>query len=392
MAGLWQTKSLRRLGIPIATLLVSAALSGCLGWSTQLSTTDGASFNGIACPSPSNCLVVGTDAVGKGTIVATHDGGASWLPLIIGVPSAGLNAIACPDTDHCVAVGASNAVFVTTDGGTTWNSPTTVPSGANHNLTSVSCPDDQHCWAIDAGGVIATNDGGATWSALSWSLPPSFEPQTGALDAIACPTTTDCVSVGSVTTDVPFPPGTDETTTSSGFYQETTGVTATSSDGGRTWQSQLLSFAPLTAVSCPTLSFCVTLGPSATAPFTSTDGGTTWTQSLQSDPSNGAPNFEVVAEAVTCADTGHCTVVGHSNGAMYSTPVIATLDGGVDWSNQATNNNGADLHGVACATPYSCWAAGSTSGGGMIVHTVSGGVSDPTVTASSRWSDKLGAD
>jgi hypothetical protein len=65
---------------------------------------------------------------------------------------------------------------------------------------------------------------------------------------------------------------------------------------------------------------------------------------------------------------------------MYSTPVIATFDGGADWSNQAAKDNGVDLRGVACVTAYSCWAVGGTSVGGVIVHTVSGGVSDPTVT------------
>src|ERR1700686_2238152 len=151
---LWRRRVVRRLGIFPTAFLVTITLGGCLGWSTQLSTNDGASFNGIACPSLSTCLLVGTSTTGKGIILATHDGGASWLSSAVGVSSGGLNAISCADTDHCVAVGASGSVLATADGGSTWSVPTTLPSVASDVLTSISFPDDQHCWGVDKGPVI----------------------------------------------------------------------------------------------------------------------------------------------------------------------------------------------------------------------------------------------
>src|SRR5579862_1290203 len=105
MAELWQKRIVRRLGIPVATLLVSVALSGCLGWFSQFSTDDLSEIIGISCPSTSVCFAVGRTVSGATTLETTTDGGAIWSSLTSVIAGASLGAISCPDVEHCLAVG-----------------------------------------------------------------------------------------------------------------------------------------------------------------------------------------------------------------------------------------------------------------------------------------------
>src|SRR5579863_3714342 len=100
MAELWQKRFVRRLGIPVASLLVSVALSGCLGWFPQQSTDDLSQVIGISCPSTSVCFAVGRTVSGGTTLETTTDGGAVWSSLTGAIGGASLSAISCPDVEH----------------------------------------------------------------------------------------------------------------------------------------------------------------------------------------------------------------------------------------------------------------------------------------------------
>jgi alpha-tubulin suppressor-like RCC1 family protein len=75
-------------------------------------------LNGVACPRPSTCVVVGA----SGTILRSTDGGRTWRRQpnpISGTPN-WLGGVACPSASTCVVVGASGTILRSTNGGRTW--------------------------------------------------------------------------------------------------------------------------------------------------------------------------------------------------------------------------------------------------------------------------------
>ena len=377
---------------------MSTTLSACLGWYPQLSAPDGSSLSGISCPSVSVCFAVGSNSSGNAIVEQTTNGGGQWVADTDGVAGLGLDAISCADADHCVAVGGvslggiigpSNAVLVTTDGGTNWEASTV--SSVDGYLTSVSCSDVEHCWATAAVGivgvssVIVTTDGGTSWTTLPWSAPPlpadQSKPMTSELNAITCTTTNDCLAVGQASYETTLTPPI-----------ETEGVISTTSDGGQTWQSQLISANDITGISCANADECVAVGQNTvvagqTSTYSAyqvvtTDGAATWTVSTLASGAQFSGGNTPAINAISCPDTLHCVAVGVVfNSNKYETAVITTSDGGATWSNQATSvPTGAPLEAVACVTSSTCWAVGFTSSGSVIIHTISGGYSSPMVT------------
>ena len=90
------------------------------------------SFASVTCPSVKDCVAVGVTAeLATGVVIATTDGGATWVDQTASVGVTSLNSVSCPSTKDCVAVGASQtgvvgesqtgvAVVATTDGGASW--------------------------------------------------------------------------------------------------------------------------------------------------------------------------------------------------------------------------------------------------------------------------------
>jgi len=73
------------------------------------------------------------------------------------------------DASHGWAVGADGTIVATADGGTTWSAET---SGTTQWLEGVSFADASHGWAVGYNGtILATSNGGATWSAQSSGTP-----------------------------------------------------------------------------------------------------------------------------------------------------------------------------------------------------------------------------
>jgi hypothetical protein len=61
-------------------------------------------------------------------------------------------------------VGDSGTILATTNGGATWSARN---SGTTERFSAVAFPDATHGWAVGGGTILATTDGGATWSAQS---------------------------------------------------------------------------------------------------------------------------------------------------------------------------------------------------------------------------------
>jgi photosystem II stability/assembly factor-like uncharacterized protein len=106
-------------------------------------------------------------------------------------------------------------IMSTTDGGTTWT-PEQLPASVQApDIYGLSCPTDNECWASGRddtpqqvpGGtsngesiLLGTTDGGATWSTVTFNVPPgtpSFQSAFGdGIGRISCPTANVCLANG----------------------------------------------------------------------------------------------------------------------------------------------------------------------------------------------------
>ena len=77
----------------------------------------------------------------------------------------GLDAVAFPSTSRGWAAGRG-AIIATTDGGATW----TQQYKGRADIRSLAFADEQHGWAVASTSLLRTTDGGATWS-------PAAEPE-----------------------------------------------------------------------------------------------------------------------------------------------------------------------------------------------------------------------
>ena len=313
----------------------------------------------IACVAPSSCYVIAR----PDTILVTHDGGASWsshvLPLagvgtsltspgclagndadIRGRPSLcqlGLLDIACVTARICYAVatglagyyygpipapswaGSSNALWMTSDGGTSW-ARQSVPPGVgctegdcgkalfSYPLEWISCLGSGLCRAGggffggcgacgDVYAVVAVTRPGAPWTMLTCpqppypcSLPINARGSPFAPDAGVCPTAARCYGVFSAS---PFDPG--------------NGVDWSTDGGALWWFGPSGASSVRNAIACPAARICYTVGDRGT--ITRTVNGTAFA-------ADGRPTSHDLY-GITCAEAVICYAVG-DNGTIVA--------------------------------------------------------------------------
>lgn len=240
---------------------------------TQLSS--GSLVSVLVCSTAASCLAVvssgfalstanGSGYGGPSTALVTTDGGESWSASDL---PQGFDALSgrCSVGGNCLLTGfdegssAPGVVEHSSDGGSTW-SPAAIPAGVGP-LTQVSCGDPSDCYATEFGGagavpqsgVLATSDGGQTWSSTgSGDLPDSL------LTSISCPSSSYCWASGVI-----IPPGTSRAIT----FTDAQGLLATTSDQGQTWQTAQLptGVTAIGGISCPDTTTCFALGYSKPA-------------------------------------------------------------------------------------------------------------------------------
>jgi photosystem II stability/assembly factor-like uncharacterized protein len=155
---------------------------------------------------------------------------------------------------------------------------------------------------------------------------------------VSCPTATFCVSVG-------------VTPVEAGPYG---GDILVSSDGGSDWSTPQLPphVSALGSVDCPSANFCVAVGAEI---LISTDGGQSWTPEFVKGGTG-------VLRNVSCASATQCVAIG-PNGQGAGDPsaaafAVSTTDGGSTWDPVAMPSRSFTLNAIDCSANGSCVASG----------------------------------
>jgi photosystem II stability/assembly factor-like uncharacterized protein len=317
--------------------LVSPGLASAQssGWTLQLPISS-RSLSSLSCASPSNCVAVGSNG-----IVATTDGGTTWVDQTVPGGPLDLTGVSCAVATSCVAVG-SGTILATSDSGKTW--AVQAPPAATDFLSSVSCSSTMNCTAVGQDGttlaavIITTTNGGTTWTAET--APPGV----GYIHNVSCPTAKSCFAV------------------------VTHGIIATT-NGGTTWvmQSAPATTAPPLDVSCSSAQVCLVVGSGLI--LATTNGGTTW---VTQTPTSGTPDLT----SVSCASAGDCWAVG-TDVRTAAPAIIATTDGGATWTSQDASAAPFGLSAVSCVNALDCWSVSQTYSASAIIGTTDGGVTTP---------------
>lgn len=256
----------------------------------------GGEFDAVSCPSRTVCTAVGNDssAVAPALPVAEGWDGAQWSiqPLPAGSPS--LTGVSCPSIRVCIAVGGYRAERWV-DGRWTiqrieW------PFPANHvQLRGVSCPSASACTTV---GSFIRDDRKQPliehWNGTRWSIQrPAYPRARARLDAgladVSCSSSTACTAIGSIGR--------------TGLVEQWNGTR---------WRvKRLARRIGVSAVSCPSNSFCMLVG-----------GGSAERLGGSPSPTQPLPAVEFLggfSGGVSCPTSFACTAVGTLNlGSMFN--------------------------------------------------------------------------
>ncbi len=252
-------------------------------------------------------------------VLATADAGKSWSWQRPGTKGGRLLAVTATDAAHVWAVGYQRPrgngdqdrglVLASTDGGATWTRQR-LPAGLQP--FRVAFADARHGWLL-AGNldhssgyhILATSDGGA-----HWRVSHSTQLKLTGLDAV----------------------GAKECWVSGGGYHPQSGVVIRTNDGGGHWQAQTgISSEHLLDVSFPDARHGWAVGRAGTVVATH-DGGATW--------SAQDPGGDYALKQVSFSDSQH------GWGRIGLQALLATSDGGHSWSVVKPTNEREVLTGL----------------------------------------------
>jgi len=261
-------------------------------------------FRGAYFLNTDNGWVVGT----HGTIVALHDGGASWESQESGTNKY-LAAVYFIDIDARTgwAVGEAGTIRATRDGGVHWNPQ---QSGTQDDLRYVIFADAHTGWVVGANGTaLATHDAGESWQSIS-------ERQAGLTYNLAN-SETGWVVLQRRTISVTYLNNAYSFGVGSAWGVGRNGAIFVTSDAGAHWSTQASGTdQDLTGVYFVNTQIGWVVGKRGTV-LATVDGGQTWRVQNAGTTDN--------LSAVHFADARTGWVVGE-NGT-----ILSTRDGGVSW-------------------------------------------------------------
>src|SRR5487761_1541999 len=207
--------------------------------------------------------------------------------------------------------------------------------------------------AVAAGGLSSIIAADPALAQTTWSVDLQEAAAVSELDGVACPSATQCITVGAA---------------------EGAAVVATTSDGGASWKRQdpVPGSAGLSAVACASTADCWAVGaggksgasPLAGVVVATTDGGSQWTVQQ-------APTGTGALESVACTNNSDCWAVGQD--VSGGVDINASTNGGLTWSAQVApaSVTSGELSGITCVGASDCWAVGA----GAVIGTSDGGSS-----------------
>jgi hypothetical protein len=360
--------SVRRIPAAVVALVACAAIAPAAAqasWTVSNYTVPGntSQGSGVACPSTTLCIAVGSQSGTTTRTLATKWNGTSFSSLTGASTTSELAGIGCASTTFCLAVGtdyASGAVaHAETFNGTSWTNRTAAnPSGSTQTtLQAASCPSSTVCYVAGSYTTsTATLPVLEAWNGTSLSI-QSITLPAGATNAelldVSCSATNACTAVG---------------------YYDAPSVARRPLVyrwNGTSWALQTAALptgATLTqmqGVACLTSTNCQAVGVytdslSVQHSLGETWNGTAWSLKTIADPSGGTDPALYDIACYTTPSTG-CSAVGGYTGATSIEPLAANYNG-TSWSlasvPKATGVSDATLSGIACASGTVCMADG----------------------------------
>jgi hypothetical protein len=235
-----------------------------------------------------------------------------------------------------------------------WTVQPTPNPAHDSSFAAVACPSTTECVAVGSASGSGPGSVAEVWNGTAWRAERVPNPHgissTGqvALNAVSCPSTSLCVAVGTYT------PNGSELTVSRSF-------SAVWQDGKWTEHPTAIIHAigldgtDLQGVSCPSTTACMAVGTyqqGKGSGFLSEQWqGSSW--SLIKTPE--APYQSVEFSGVSCPAVGTCTAVGSD---QEQGPAMAAEFSNGAWTYQSTAGSTAALDGVSCPAVNDCVAVG----------------------------------
>ena len=344
---------------------------------------------GLSCASAGGCVAVGeySDGSGQnqGLILTQHGSGwtATSAPLPPDAeanPDAVLLSVACAAEESCAASGlyeksggVEAGVLFNLTGGVWTATEVPTPSDARPNssilLPQIACGAAGSCVAVggyettggDERGLLEILSGGI-WHDIVVPVPAGTGPvQEEALEGVSCPAEGTCTAVGAYV-------GSSSITHS--VIESISGTTVHAIAGPTPTDGD--PFAFLLGISCPTTTYCVSVGDSgntdgSSAPLIATLSGGVWT-AITAPGQFGTSQGQSLLTGVSCSWPGSCAAFGvKRTGENNATGITETLTDG-SWtgttsilpSNAAVPHDVIGFEGESLGTPVACTAGACT--------------------------------
>ena len=379
------------------------------GWHAQNAGSSGsqAALNDVTFVDADHGWAVGESIPAPGAsvplVLSTSDGGATWHSQDArGAGRSGhLGSVSFVDSKHGWALGTSfgasggstSVIIATTDGGVTWSAQNAGIAGTDARLSSITFADAQHGWAVgsvydDSAGtlsplILATTDAGATWYAQNAGNAGNGGAQLASISFI----------------DVRRGWAVGQSSSQSGAQSA---VILATTDGGATWRAQNAgsagSSAGLSDVAFSDAAHGWAVGSSYDSSqsggfsfliLATSDGGATW-NSQEADGAGQFPGRFSSLGSVSFVDAKHGWAVGRSEDAPSdfaagTLVILATTDGGATWNAQDANSGGRRgfLSSVSFVDANHGWVAGgdfnptTDAHSAVILATSDGGMPTP---------------
>ena len=233
-------------------------------------------------------------------------------------------------------------------------------------LTSISCTSATFCMAVgSATATMATQLAAERWDGAHWHRLPIAKPS-GVTNlgpqAVACPSRTECVAVGSGTKDSRAK-GTKGTGGTTAVLLAETWTPAKGWTASQPVQPGGTGYNALNTISCPTTSLCFAAGgagefasPAAQQlPLVERWNGSTWARVALGTPAGASDPF---LSGISCPSAWRCAAVGDYLAGNTTEGLIERLSGGTWTASTAPGSTGGGLNGVSCPAKTACEAVG----------------------------------